>query len=296
MDHPDNTPKISVAISTYNRAGYLAQTLESLRRQTVPPFEILIQNDGSSDDTPGVVRRSGLPIRLYTWENHGLAASRNHLLTLAEGSWILFLDDDDLLDEHALEIFAGELRKDPRERILYATYQRIDSEGRPLATRDKLARLPQGDAVGELFLKNFLLPSATLLPVAALRELPVQFPEKQLAEDYDCFLRLALNIPVQGIERRLAFRRRHRSNMSSGNGSRGTGDQIRTLERFLALAGERIPEPVRRKRMAEMYARLALALTREKAPKKAIREAWRQSLSSRFVLKNAIRSLLALWA
>lgn len=211
-------------------------------------------------------------------------------MSLASGDWILFLDDDDLLVPDALEVFARALA-DPRRRILYCRYQRIDAEGKALPTRDKFRKLPQGDAAVELFAKNFLLPSGTLLPVAALRELETVFPVGQFAEDYDCFLRLSLKIPVQGIDRRLALRRRHGANMSSGIGARGVADQIRSLENFLALAGDRIPERLRRSRMAEMYARYALALKRERAGRDVIRSAWRDSLIRRFSLKNFIRML-----
>ena len=284
--------RITVAISTYNRAKYFKQTLESLRRQTVPPFEILIQNDGGSDETPEIIRSFGMDIRYFTWENQGLAASRNHLLSLASGDWIMFLDDDDLLMPQALEIFSSELA-DPHERILYCRYSRIDSDGNELPTRDKFQTLPQGDAAVELFFKNFLLPSGTLLPVRPLRAMKTVFPIRQGAEDYDCFLRLALEIPVQGIDKRLVMRRRHQGNISSGSGAGGVLDQIRSLERFLALAGDRIPKRIRQNRMAEMYARYAMALKRERSGKNAIREAWRNSLSQRFVLKNFIRMLMS---
>ena len=284
--------RISVAISTYNRADYLALALESLKRQTVAPFEILIQNDGGTDDTERIVRDSGLNIRYYYWDNRGLAASRNHLLSLAEGDWILFLDDDDLLADDALEAFAAELA-DPSPRILYCRYRRIDSDGNLLPTRDKFEILPQGDAAVTLFSKNFLLPSGTLLPVAALRGMDELFPVGQAAEDYDFFLRLALKIPVQGIDRRLVFRRRHRRNISSASGARGASDQIHSLDKFLSLAGDRIPERVRKGRMADMYARLALALKNEKAPREQIRAAWRKSLDNRFVLKNYLRMLMS---
>jgi len=61
----DGTPGITIAISTRNRTKYLRQTLESLRRQSVPPFEILIQNDGGSDETFELVESSGLNIRYF---------------------------------------------------------------------------------------------------------------------------------------------------------------------------------------------------------------------------------------
>lgn len=288
----DGTPRITVAISTRNRAKYLRLTLESLRCQSVAPFEILIQNDGGSDETPDVVKNSGLNIRLFSWDNRGLAASRNHLLSLASGDWIMFLDDDDLLEPQALEVFSGALA-DPRPRILYCRYQRIDAEGNKLPTRDKFRELPNGDAAVDLFVKNFLLPSGTLLPTQALRGMDTVFPVGQFAEDYDCFLRLALKLPVQGIDQRLVMRRRHGNNMSSGTGVNGVADQIRTLENFLVQAGDRIPERLRRARMAEMYARYALALKRDHATKDAVRNAWRNSLARRFSLKNFIRMLMA---
>lgn len=103
------TLPLSVIICTYNRAGFLRQVLESLRNQTMAQseFEIILIDDGSSDDTRETVEsfRSLLPLKYFFQRNAGLASAKNHGIFAAQGRVLLFLDDDDitmpsLLEEH----------------------------------------------------------------------------------------------------------------------------------------------------------------------------------------------------
>ena len=91
------TPKLSVVISTYNRADMLADTLGDLARQTdAPPFEVVLVDDGSTDDTPGVARAGAerVALRHLTQDNQGLAAARNAGVAAAAAPIVAFLDDD----------------------------------------------------------------------------------------------------------------------------------------------------------------------------------------------------------
>jgi glycosyltransferase involved in cell wall biosynthesis len=88
-------PKISVIIPTYNRAALLAAAVESVRQQGCSPVEIIIVDDGSSDDTARLVRSLGANLRYVYQTNQGPAAARNRGLALAEGDFLAFLDTDD---------------------------------------------------------------------------------------------------------------------------------------------------------------------------------------------------------
>jgi hypothetical protein len=91
-------PRFSVVIPTHNRAGHLAEAIRSVHDQTYPAHEIVVVDDGSTDDTAQVVEaliRDGIPVRYLRQPNQGAAAARNRGIRAAEGNWIALLDSDD---------------------------------------------------------------------------------------------------------------------------------------------------------------------------------------------------------
>jgi len=104
-----NSPKLSVILCTYNRASLLTKALESLMDQTLDQdaFEVVLIDDGSEDETRGVVESFSdrLPLRYFYQENSGIASAKNHGACAAWGKILFFFDDDDiatptLLEEH----------------------------------------------------------------------------------------------------------------------------------------------------------------------------------------------------
>ena len=99
-----NPPLVSILIPCYNAAPWLAQTLESALVQTCPHKEIIVVDDGSTDDSASIARTyADRGVRLVTQENRGAAAARNHALQHAQGNFIQFLDADDLLAPDKIE-------------------------------------------------------------------------------------------------------------------------------------------------------------------------------------------------
>jgi glycosyltransferase involved in cell wall biosynthesis len=88
-------PKVSVVIPAYNAAHYVHRAVDSVLRQTFADFELLVVDDGSSDDTLAVLARYGDRLRVLTQRNGGPAAARNHGLSEARGEYVAFLDADD---------------------------------------------------------------------------------------------------------------------------------------------------------------------------------------------------------
>jgi glycosyltransferase involved in cell wall biosynthesis len=114
------TPLLSAVVCTYNRAELLARVLESLCRQSLPreQFEVVVMNDGSTDDTEDIVRsfEGKLPLRSLFQRNAGLAAAKNHGLFASRGDFVLFLDDDDVATETLFEEHVKTHRKYPAEQ------------------------------------------------------------------------------------------------------------------------------------------------------------------------------------
>ena len=97
-------PKVSVIIPTYNAMTYLPETVESVLRQTYSNFELLIIDDGSSDQTvQWVSQLVDSRVRLISQENQGASVARNTGIAHAQGEYVAFLDADDLWEPTKLE-------------------------------------------------------------------------------------------------------------------------------------------------------------------------------------------------
>lgn len=99
-------PLVSVVIPVYNTAAYLPRVIESVLKQTRTDWELILVNDGSTDDSGAVCDRYALldpRIRAVHTENEGSSAARNVGMALAHGEWLLFIDSDDWIVENALE-------------------------------------------------------------------------------------------------------------------------------------------------------------------------------------------------
>lgn len=96
-------PTISVVIPCYNGARFLRETLESVRAQTYPVLEVLVVDDGSTDDSAAIAESYGGPVRVLRQRNQGESVARNRGLDEAQGAWVAFLDADDLWKPEKLE-------------------------------------------------------------------------------------------------------------------------------------------------------------------------------------------------
>lgn len=122
------SPKISVIITCYNYARYLPEAVESVIRQTCQDFEIIIVNDGSTDNSrkvaEAVIRKYAKhQIRLINETNRGLAMARNIGISHARGNYILPLDADDKFHPTTLEKMARVLDQNPKIAIIYSWVQ-----------------------------------------------------------------------------------------------------------------------------------------------------------------------------
>jgi glycosyltransferase involved in cell wall biosynthesis len=114
-------PRFSVIIPSYNRAATLCRAIESVLHQTYPAFEIIVVDDGSSDQSRQVVEK--YPTVSYCYqENQGVSAARNRGAELATGVWLIFLDSDDELLPSALLDFSNSIKDKPTGSIVLAGY------------------------------------------------------------------------------------------------------------------------------------------------------------------------------
>jgi len=120
-----------VYIPTYNYASYIDKAIQSVLKQTISDWELIIIDDGSTDNTQEILSkyRNDTKIRVIEQENKGLNVANNIALRLANGRYIMRLDADDYLDENALLILSNVLDTKPDVGLVYPDYYEISPEG-----------------------------------------------------------------------------------------------------------------------------------------------------------------------
>lgn len=240
--HSGMNNRVSVIIPTYNRSGLIATAIESALGATLPGDEILVIDDGSTDDTPAVVRSFGAAIRYIRIENSGPGAARNLGIRLATCPFVTFLDSDDEWLPDKLELqrkvmetfpavvfcFGNMLSKHPQGRIVHdilsvwRTDPRVGCADAPAHLGEilgpgvpfsSIARLPEGRAdfdihVGDMYAAEMEVHYVQSDAVMVRKELAGAafcYPEDvRLMEDWECFARLAKIGPAAYLDCELA--------------------------------------------------------------------------------------------
>ncbi|HTW27295.1 MAG TPA: glycosyltransferase [Acetobacteraceae bacterium] len=174
------TATVSTIIPAYNAAGTISRTIESALAQTLPPLEILVVDDGSTDATAEIVGRFGPPVRLVRKPNGGPASARNLGAREAQGEWLAMLDADDWWypDKLARQLA---LDDDPRIAIIHA-----------LASHSRM-RVPSEIRFADLWRANLLINSTVLIRRSVFQALGGFDEDRRLisVEDYNLWLRVA---------------------------------------------------------------------------------------------------------
>ena len=112
--------QISVIIPAYNREAYVGEAIRSVLAQTLPPEEVIVVDDGSTDRTGEIARSFGKPVRCISQENQGVGGARNTGLGEATGNFIALLDSDDLWTGRKLELQARYLENHPETDMVFS--------------------------------------------------------------------------------------------------------------------------------------------------------------------------------
>jgi glycosyltransferase involved in cell wall biosynthesis len=165
----DAAPTVSVIITTYNRSALVTEAIESVFAQNFRDFELIVVNDGSTDDTREVLARYGGRIRCIHQANAGLNAARNAAIDVARGEFFALLDDDDLWAPGKLELCVALARRFPQAGFVFSNFN-ILRAGQTI-TRDGLRTWHRGlRDFGEIFRVRHDLAAAELGLAAPARE------------------------------------------------------------------------------------------------------------------------------
>ena len=241
-------PLVSVIIPAYNAASHIGETLDSVLCQTYPRREIIVVDDGSTDDTPRCLEPYRSSIHYIGQENAGVGAARNAGLKTASGDYIAFLDADDLWLPEKLEVQLEGAKKHPESGLIACDGIRFDGTGaRGKLFGESLAKrlhaATEGEVTGYVYrdlIKGNLIsaPVQTLIPRSVVENMGPMLEDVHTCEDWDYYLRIALTYPIT-FHRHLLVRYRHRPSSLSGPDNlrqfRWTPDLIQVLRRHVRL-------------------------------------------------------------
>src|SRR6185503_13648205 len=209
---------VSVVVPSYNHALFIESTLRSILKQTLSPAELIVIDDGSSDDSPRIIERvlsdCRFPCELIARENRGLCATLNEGFERTGGKYFAYLGSDDLWLPEFLKERVRLIEARPRVVLAYGHTFLIDEENRIVDSTSDWAHYADGD-VREMLLQTTAPMSPTVVYRRdALAALSQRWNEESRLEDYDLYLRLSATGDFAFDSRVLSAWRRHSSNVS----------------------------------------------------------------------------------
>jgi len=205
----------SVVIPSYNASRFIDQTVNSVLAQTYPNIEIVIVDDGSSDNTEEIVRKFGKRVVFHKQANTGVSGARNKGFELSSGEYVCFLDADDWLFPNTIAEKVQLMESNPSLGIVYGQVEVTDEHLNP--TGEKLYPIG-GKNVVELLCRfkwPIPCPSNVLFRREVLDRVGLFDSQLSTSADYDMWLRVCKEYET-GVVPKLSVRyRKHGSNMSS---------------------------------------------------------------------------------
>ncbi len=204
-------PKVSVIIPAYNAMIYLPETLKSVLQQTFTDFEVLIIDDGSTDN---IVQWAGelidSRVKLIVQPNQGTSAARNTGIAQAQGEYIAFLDADDLWEPTKLEKQVRYLEDNPAVGLLHTNMVLIDWQGK--SSGRVMKSNAEGDALKQLLKQNTVVTSSVIVRDCCLKTVGEFDRNLRYSQDWDMWVRIAARYPLAVIKEPLVCYRQHPNN------------------------------------------------------------------------------------
>lgn len=207
-------PKVSVIIPFYNGKEFIAQAVNSVLRQTYTSYEIIVVDDGSTDDSKKALEQFDGKIRYFYQQNQGISNARNKAVKEAKGEYIALLDQDDIWYPRRLEKQVKVMDENSDISIVYSDCHYINEKNEILSQAFEVQKARSGRIFKDLIIKNFIPIPTVLLRKRAVDEVGLFDKRYSFAEEYYLFLRIARIYHVSYIDEPLAGYRIHGKNLS----------------------------------------------------------------------------------
>lgn len=216
---PDSLPLVSVIIPSYNCEPYIRQTITSVLDQSMKDLELIVVDDGSSDNTCQLVQQFGERVRLIRQQNARVCAARNRGIREARGQYLCFMDHDDAWFPHKLEVQLKTLQQYPQAAAVCSNficwypdaqgvYPAIDSFK---LSEDLLATDPEqsGWIYHRLLLDCCMLTSSTMIRAKVFEHCSAFDESLPYSEDWDLWIRLSRDYPLIKLAAPTTLYRQH---------------------------------------------------------------------------------------
>lgn len=256
-------PAVSVVVATYNRATFLPETVESILRQSFHDYELLVVDDGSTDDTRTRLKPYETRLRYLYQENRGPSAARNLGVCHAKADWISIQDSDDLCTPSHLQTLWDYVKDHPKCGMVFANGDYLggrEHNRETIIPRNKSRQLAKrGVELGDFFEKSILRLQAALISRQAYDSLGGHDESLRICMDLDLGFRLLMNFPIAYLDDVVFSYRKHEGNTGRNEELRLT-ENIRVIEKLLQQyprARDQLGDDVVAARLAYRYYRLA---------------------------------------
>jgi glycosyltransferase involved in cell wall biosynthesis len=230
-------PAVSVIIATYNRAALLRETIESVFSQRFKNFELIVVDDGSTDDTQEVLKGYGTRLLCLHQDNSGPSAARNFGVRHSRAPWISIQDSDDLCAPNHLEVLFEYVAAHPDVGMVFANGGYIsgtDHNRESIIPRDKSRRLAErGVQLSDLFDKSIVRLQAALISRSVYDTVGGHDEDLRIAMDLDLAFRLFARSPVAYLDEVVFYYRKHEGNIGRNQELRLL-ENIRVIEKLMA--------------------------------------------------------------
>lgn len=249
MTNHADIPLVSVVMPAHNDAEHVAEAIESILAQDYPAREVIVVDDGSTDNTAGIVETYRSHVRLLRQPNSGSAVARNRGLEAARGEYVAFLDADDVWLPGKLTAQVEYMEQNPAIAMTYGRWQQWDPE-RDGSLGDVLARMQsqatevtpspalvsaQSGWIYHLLLLDFVVWTSVVMMRRELMERVGWFDDRfERGQDFDYWLRASRHTEIHMLDRPMALYRQHPANSTRQCPQRNYAAEIidQALERW----------------------------------------------------------------
>ena len=267
LDGKTNDVSVSVVIPTYNCAHLLPQAIESVVRQSHQVSEIIVVDDGSTDQTAECVQPFLSQIRYIRQENRGLAGARNRGIRESKGAVVAFLDADDLWLSDKIERQLPLFNSSPDVALTFTDAHVLSSSGRAMPTFMFGKGAREGHIFDVLLRSSFILPSTAMITRECFNDVGL-FDEGLLCvEDLDLWLRISHKYQVKMIPEPLAVWRRQEGSLTTKKVKMGASS-IQVYKKWLARSSglNRTEAKIVRRQISKCYFEVGFALREQNRP------------------------------
>jgi glycosyltransferase involved in cell wall biosynthesis len=281
-DNDRTSDKVSIIIPTYNRAAYINESVMSALYQTHKDIEVIVVDDGSTDNTREIISLiNDQRIKYIHIEHKGLqSAVRNKGIQCSTGNYISFLDSDDLLAPEAIATLLRELKSDDGSGLAYAKVSPFgDVENKNIRDTLRSIKHRSGYVFEHQLMGSFITCLAVMFKTECLEKSGMFYedPDIVIGEDWYFFLKISYYYKVKYVDEILGYYRMHHGNVNQ-NSRRAAEDSLKIIIKVIAEFD--MPESLKDKALANTYFNLAKVKMNIADP------TYRQDLLSAFDLKR----------